>query len=367
MPRRMSRRSSVLEHDANPSLRAFAPLRESLLALTMTITGALVVCRCGLAQEPVFGPPVHDPAKIVGSDQCAKCHDKEVQRWMRTPHVATFDTLHRTPAAKEIADRLGLPSIKRNDTCVQCHYTRQQQNGRLRVVEGVSCESCHGAAADWLNFHADYGGENVTRQMETSDHHRQRIELSIARGMNNPHNVYLIAKQCYNCHTVPNERLVNVGGHVAGSASFELVAWSQGIVRHNYLRTDGAANAQGTPAQLRVLYVVGVLADLEYSLRASAAATEKATFGVTSAQRAARMKQRLHEIQRLVNEPLLAPAIEAVSTVELRLGNSAMLIEAADKVAEAAYTFADQADGDRLTPLDPLLPRPEQYINSRAN
>jgi hypothetical protein len=112
---------------------------------------------------------------------------------------------------------------------------------------------------------------------------------------------------------------------------------------------------------LRVLYVVGVLADLEYSLRATAAATEKATFGAASAQRAARMKQRLHEIQKLANEPLLAPAIEAVATVELRLGNAREILAAADAIGKAAYTFAEQADGDRFAALDPFLPRPEQY------
>ena len=245
----------------------------------LTLANALL-----LAQEPVFGPPTRHPHQIVGSDQCAKCHDKEVQQWRQTPHFATFETLHRNPAAQDIANRLGLPSIKRNDTCLQCHYTQQELDGRLRVVEGVSCESCHGGAADWLTFHADYGGEHVTKATRDARFIANSASReSIARGMNNPHNVYLIAKQCYNCHTVPNERLVNVGGHSAGSQGFELVAWSQGIVRHNFLRTAGAANGENSPAQLRVLYVVGVLADLEYSLRATAAATEKATFGTASA------------------------------------------------------------------------------------
>jgi hypothetical protein len=116
---------------------------------------------------------------------------------------------------------------------------------------------------------------NVAKAAETPEHRQQREENSVAHGMNNPHNVYLIAKQCYNCHTVPNEQLVNVGGHQAGSKDFELVAWSQGMVRHNFLRTGGTANAESTAAQLRVMYVVGVMTDLEYSLRAVAAATQK--------------------------------------------------------------------------------------------
>jgi hypothetical protein len=314
------------------------------------------------ADEPAPGP-TPDAAKVVGADACAKCHQAEVQQWMRTPHFATFDSLHRRPEAKQIADRLGLKSIKRNDMCVRCHYTEQIQDGRARVVAGVSCESCHGAAADWIAIHNDYGGANVAKAAETAEHRQQRQDDSVARGMNNPHNVYLIAKQCYNCHTVPNEQLVNVGGHVAGSKEFELVAWSQGMARHNFLRTGGATNAESTAAQLRVMYVVGVMTDLEYSVRAVAAATQKATFGVASAERAVRMKHRLMEIQQLVNDPLIQPALDAVATVELRVDNRRALDAAADKVGKAAYDFAEKADGDRLTAIDSLLPKPNQYKN----
>jgi hypothetical protein len=156
---------------------------------------------------------------------------------------------------------------------------------------------------------------------------------------------------------------VNVGGHLAGSEDFELVAWSQGIVRHNFLRTGGAENGALTPAELRVMYVVGVMTDLEYSLRAVSVATEKAPFGLTSARRAARMKQRLHQLQQLIDEPLVQPALDAVATVELRLGNQTAIASAADAVGKAAFRFAEEADGQRFASLDPLLPQPAQYKN----
>lgn len=306
---------------------------------------------------------MHDPAKIVGSDQCAKCHQGEVQQWMKTPHFATFDTLHRLPRAKDIADKLGLPSIKRSDVCTQCHYTKQVEDGRERVVAGVSCESCHGAAAGWIAIHNDYGGPSATKASESAEHKAKRVADSVAHGMNNPHNIYLIARQCYDCHTVPNERLVNVGGHLAGSQEFELVAWSQGMVRHNFLRTGGSANATLTPEQCRVMYVVGTMTDLEYSLRAVASATEKATFGMTSAARAARMKKRLIEIQQFVHDPHVADALNAVATVELRLGNSPAITAAADAVGKAANELAEKSDGKSLAALDPLVPTPDKYKN----
>ena len=364
MQYRASRR--LLEGEIRRTLCAFAPLREISLGLIAVLAALGVEFQYAHGEEANIGPAVPDPAKIVGADQCAKCHQPEVQQWMRTPHFATFDALHRTPRAKEIAGRLGERSIKRSSVCTQCHYTAQQQEGRLRVVAGVSCESCHGGAVDWLAIHADYGGAGIAKESESAEHRANRVDESVARGMNNPHNIYLIARQCYDCHTVPNERLVNAGGHLAGSNDFELVAWSQGMVRHNFLRTGGTTNGELTPAELRVTFVVGVLTDLEYSLRAVAEATEKATFGVASAQRAARMKRQLREIQRLVDEPLLERALDAVSTLELRLGNSEAIVAAADAVGHAACEFAEQGDGSRLDALDPLLPQPSQYKNQTS-
>ena len=327
------------------------------------VVAALVGILPLLAAESTSGPSVPDPAKIIGSDQCAKCHQPEVQQWMHTPHFATFESLHRLPRAKEIADKLGLQSIKRNDVCTKCHYTKQLEDGRERVVAGVSCESCHGGARDWLTLHSDYGGPGVTKALEPAERRAKRVADSIAKGMNNPHNIYLIARQCYDCHTVPNEKLVNTGGHLAGSQDFELVAWSQGMVRHNFLRTGGTTNAMPSPDELRVMFVVGVMTDLEYSLRATAGATNKSTFGVTSAKRAARMKKRLLEVQKLVNDPLLNTAIEALETVELRLGNSAAILAAANAVGKAANDFAQKADGKQLMAIDGLIPRADQYKN----
>lgn len=333
-----------------------------LLIAVAGLLGASLLLAADEAGTPVFKPRQCDPASVVGYDTCIKCHESEHKRWMQTPHYRTFDVLHRKPEAKEIATKMGLRSIKRNDTCVTCHYTRQQQGSRLRVVAGVSCESCHGGAKDWLDLHADYGGPNVTRQMETAEHRRQRVAASLAAGMNNPANLYLMARQCLSCHTVPDERLVNVGGHKAGTDEFELVAWSQGAVRHNFLRSDGAVNATSEPARLRVMYVVGAMADLEASLRAVAQATEVATYGKACAARAARAKQRLWEIQRRIDHPVLAKALAAVSELELTVGNETALLAAADRVGQAAYDLAE-IDGATLSAVDPMLPAASDYKN----
>ena len=333
-----------------------------IAAALLAVVGASWLLAAEQPALPEYSPQQCDPTLVVGHETCIKCHEAELKQWMMTPHYRTFDALHRTPEAKQIADKMGLRSIKRNDTCVKCHYTRQEVSGRERVVAGVSCESCHGGAKNWLDLHADYGGPNVTREMESPQHHEQRINASIAAGMNNPENLYLVARQCLSCHTVPDEKLVNVGGHKAGTQEFELVAWSQGLVRHNFLRTGGQSNAVSETSRLRVMYVVGLMADLEASLRATSQATQMATFGQASAARAARAKQRLWEVQRRIDHPVLNKALEAVATLELTLDNQQGIATAADVVGQAAYEFAE-VDGNTLQAIDRLLPEPNQYKN----
>ncbi|MEO0529121.1 MAG: cytochrome c family protein [Planctomycetota bacterium] len=300
-----------------------------------------------------------DPSKVMGADACQKCHAPEIEQWKLTPHHLTIDSLHRQPEAKAIADRLGLRSVKRNDTCVKCHYTRMEKRGRVRIDSGVSCESCHGPSKDWIEVHAEYG-PGLTRETEPPDARQRRRLASISAGMNNPSNLYLIARQCLDCHTTPDERLVEVGGHPAGSGDFDLVAWSQGTVRHNFLRGNGV-NVPSALPRVRVMHVVGVMTDLEYSLRAVAKASNGGVFAKTAAARAAKRKQALWEAQRKLESPIIKPALDAVASLELKLGNSEAINAAADAVGEAAYAFAERADGTRLAAIDDLLPAPSSY------
>ena len=179
--------------------------------------------------------------------------------------------------------------------------------------------------------------------------------------MNNPANLYLVARQCLACHTSPDERLVNVGGHRAGSGDFEMVAWSQGMVRHNFLRSNGQTNAQSDRQRLRLMYVVGVMADLEASLRATAAATEKAPFGVAAAKRAATGKRRLDAFAQVLDNAQVRRARDAAVAVRLKLNNRAALVAAADAIGAAALEFASTSDGGDLAAVDALLPSNEQY------
>jgi hypothetical protein len=309
----------------------------------------------------VAQPPQCDPAKVIGPMRCASCHENEVRTWLQTPHARTLEELHRRPEANAIAAKMGIRSIKRGDVCLDCHYTSQSVGDKNQIIAGVSCESCHGAALDWVTLHNDYGGPTALKSQESAANKEKRRDLSIAHGMRNPSNVYLVARSCLQCHSVPNEKLVNVGGHGAGNLEFELVSWSQGINRHNFLRTENKANAENSPEAIRVMFVAGLIADLEFSTRAVAKATERGTYGLTVANRAANVAMRLKAIQDQIQDPNLELALVAFSRVVLKTNNEIELNTIADEIQQAGTAFAQAADGHKLAALDPMIPGKPQY------
>ncbi|MEM8679653.1 MAG: multiheme c-type cytochrome, partial [Planctomycetota bacterium] len=179
------------------------------LVLYIMMAGAML-CGGGVhaTEPPVNRRDAHDPTKVIGAETCTKCHGAELAVWRQTAHFKTYKELQRHPAATEIAKKMGLRSIKRGDLCIQCHYTLQQQGAREKAIAGVSCESCHGGARDWIAIHNDYGGPTATKESETAEHRELRLKQSIEHGMHNPANLYLIARSCCSCHMVSHEQLV---------------------------------------------------------------------------------------------------------------------------------------------------------------
>lgn len=323
---------------------------------------AFAVCALVLFASDGFGQGlVCDPSKVMTSESCANCHGSEVRIWRQTPHFKTFEELSRDPKAREICSKMGLSSVKRSNVCIDCHFTMQEIDGRNKAVSGVSCESCHGASRDWLELHNDYGGPTASKESETEAHRQKRLKQSANRGMNNTRDLYSIAINCYSCHMVPNEDLVNVGGHTAGTKEFELVRYSQGQIRHNFLRSNGANNEQASPERLRMMYVVGLMADLEFSTRATAIATKNSTYGINVAQRAAASAVKLYELQKTMQNEQVQEAIEAFAKARLDTNNYDQLNAIADEIQCAGRKFAVENDGSELGFVDKLLPPPSQY------
>jgi len=304
-----------------------------------------------------------DPNKIVGPDECGECHKPEVGVWRETHHAKTYKELPRKKKAKEIAKKMGVKRLKKDSACLNCHFTSGLHKGKVKAIAGISCELCHGPAKDWIKPHADYGGKKLTRKTETPEHKAKRLAAVKAAGLIRPSELYLLAQNCFGCHTVPNEKLVNVGGHKAGS-EFELVAWSQGEVRHKFLLPDGKSgdvNQEATPERKRMLYVIGQALDLEFSLRSLAKATEKGKFSDAMTKRVQAVMERLKKIKEAAAIPEIDTMLSAAGEAELKFNNEAALTGAADKVTAAAQTMANAHDGSKLGGIDPLLPTPDKY------
>jgi hypothetical protein len=323
--------------------------------LTLRPRSALASLLLGL---PLVAAPVVE--RVMGPEACAECHIQEIETWKLSVHFKTFSKLPARPETAVMLGKLGLGRIKHERQCMECHFLNKLVEAELTAVAGITCESCHGGSRDWATTHGDYG-KGVTKATETAEHRDQRRAQALAAGMIYPDNLYALGSNCYGCHIMNDEKIVNLGGHSASTASFNLLTWSQGEVRHTILHTGNKANPEATPEHRRRLYVLGVILETEFCFRAVARATEKANYGVTLARRADAARKLLGKIQGLAPTPQLAAIVGVAQATGLRLNNAAELTRAAEQLAGLGRAFAAEVTGEQLAALDPLLPGPELY------
>jgi hypothetical protein len=300
-----------------------------------------------------------DPVKIVGPNACAECHEQEVEAWKGTHHFKTFREMPRNDEADAIAEKMGVRRIKSESLCLNCHFTVQQKNDKKEAISGISCESCHSAGQDWIKVHSGFSGKK--KHTETKAEEAARWKRADSKGMIRPHAIYQLAKNCYGCHVVPQEDLVNKGGHRAGSA-FELVSWSQGEVLHNTWYSDGKENVPASAARKRMLYLVGLGVELETALRAIAKATERKVYAFEMAGRADRARKQLAAAAKAVPDvPEIARMVEFANSAGLKLNNERVLTEAADGVSKLLASINEKYDGSTMAALDSMIPGPDKF------
>ena len=301
-----------------------------------------------------------DAEKIVGPEECAECHENATEIWRHTTHHKTFREMPRDRDALKMARTMGLRRIKEGSICLDCHFTTQKVDDKVEAIAGISCESCHGAGKGWTELHSNFSGHE-NEENETAEEERVRWQKSEEAGMIRPNMTYRLAKNCYSCHLVPQEELVNKGGHTAGS-DFELVAWSQGEIRHNVWYNDGEANPPASQDRRRKLFAVGLAVELETALRGVGKATQKADYAISMAKRADRARKRMTQAAKLVSGvPELAEIAKVANNAGLSLNNQQELTRAADRIAALTKQMVDGYGGDAFAALDPALPGPDSW------
>ena len=325
------------------------------------LLSALILC-CGVVVMGVVAAGrtvASNPPKVMGPNACAECHKMEVEAWQQTHHFKTFREMPRRKEANEIAGRMGISRIRGEGLCLTCHYTVQDRDNARQPVAGISCESCHGAGEEWIKVHSGYSGK--TEKTETKAEKDARWKLSVSKGMIRPSAVYRLAQNCYGCHVVPHEDLVNKGGHPAGS-TFDLVAWSQGEVRHNTWHSKGKANVPATAARKRLLYLIGLGVELETVLRAIGRATSRKLYAFEMAQRVDRSRKQLAlEAKAAPAVPEIAQLVEFSYAAGLKLRNESHLTAAADGVSKLLVAIAEKYDGSTMAGLDAMIPAANKF------
>jgi Cytochrome c554 and c-prime len=97
--------------------------------------------------------------KFVGTAKCATCHKTAAQgemmpKWQASKHAKAFETL-ASPKALEIAKAKGIADPQKAMECLKCHVTAagadtSMVGAKYSMKDGVGCESCHGAGADYM-------------------------------------------------------------------------------------------------------------------------------------------------------------------------------------------------------------------------
>ena len=97
-----------------------------------------------------------DNHAFVGTKKCKMCNNGEkkgmiFEKWAEGPHAKAYAVLGED-AAKETYAKLGKTGNPQEDpACLKCHVTGHGMDSTLvakvKIEDGVSCESCHGAGS----------------------------------------------------------------------------------------------------------------------------------------------------------------------------------------------------------------------------
>jgi hypothetical protein len=155
-----------------------------------------------------------------------------------------------------MAKTLGLGEADTAPKCLACHALDVPSGDRARtfdLTDGVSCESCHGAASNWLGPHTTKGWT-----------HQQSVEA----GMYDNRDLIRRSEKCLTCHLGTQEQFVDHEMIAAGHPDlyFELASFSAVMPRHwkEPLPPDGQADDEAI--EIRGL-AVGQAVQLREQLR----------------------------------------------------------------------------------------------------
>lgn len=249
------------------------------------------------AQAPVPPARAQQQQQFVGVGSCAAagCHGGDGSRkhadgsfnfsstsfstWVQQdPHSRAYDVLLNERSRKMVRQLgAGWQAAHQEQRCLACHSSLEPGAAMPAsdelLLDGVSCESCHGPAEKWLIPHTD----NRTWRGQS---HETRTALGFVDLRTN---LALRGETCAKCHVGGPGRDVNHDLLAAGHPrlNFELSAHHANLPAHWDIKQDeGAFPSPGQPqgsALEAKLWVVGQLTTAEAALKLLEARAAAAT------------------------------------------------------------------------------------------
>jgi hypothetical protein len=126
--------------------------RNLVTAIGLSLAAAVLMSVTSVAAE-------RDAANYAGVKACGICHKKDdsgnqLGVWEKSPHAKAFQTLG-TDKAKEAGKKAGVDDPQKSGKCLKCHstaynFTESVANEKVKVEDGVTCESCHGPGKKYM-------------------------------------------------------------------------------------------------------------------------------------------------------------------------------------------------------------------------
>lgn len=157
--------------------------------------------------------------QVLGKAKCINCHDHENEKvWSEKKdgpppnnHLNALRQLE-TPKSEQFARAIGLADpYDPKGSCATCHGTTLKG----AVVDGVTCENCHGPASGYVDVHQQKGA------------YRQSVAAGLADTQKNPD---AWAPMCVKCHVLNDAKLIQAG-HPSGD-DFDLGAKFATVALH---------------------------------------------------------------------------------------------------------------------------------------
>ena len=102
--------------------------------------------------------PKAESLYLTGSVKCGECHQlkkigDQQSVWKRSKHSEAYQT-PLSDNATNFAKNNSIEEPQKNKLCLKCHTTEFHLEGTLKaidfnIIEGVGCESCHGAGSKY--------------------------------------------------------------------------------------------------------------------------------------------------------------------------------------------------------------------------